>query len=182
MPEKKEGDATTPWGRLYAVDDDQPSEAHLPPWERTKPSWQPKDRNEKDKNTALISFRVPTSDERRIQAMVQHRKIPALETRSDVCRWGLEMSFYWYADITNDAPLKAELELNAWESEQISHKNYRQRVTDVLNNLETELGNAKMNQRPIETTTLLDQLKRYGPNVAYDDLRQRAFDLWERYS
>lgn len=170
-----EGGKKENWGRpLAPVGDPQ---KNLPPWDRANPSYGVGAGKEEQANQAL-NLRVTTRELRDIQKIVQHRKIPAIETQTDVVRIGLVMVRYWYA-LHHKTPTDVDqLDIMMWEQEVAVRKRKRERIRAVLDGIDEEFADAlrlKVKSRLVE---LKDEINQYRKQIPDDALRTRASKLF----
>lgn len=155
------------------------ADPEVPPWERPNLGYYG---TGEEKAEADLHFRVSQKEMREVQKLVQQRRVPFLETKSDVGRLGLRWVHWWIVHmLAPDTKMQETLDLIMWEEKVRGAKRYRERLTGLLDDIETELVAAAAANRTGRVKELVEDLKQHGAKIEDEDLKAKAQRLWIKY-
>lgn len=129
-----------------------------------------------------IKARITPGMQRAIQRIVQQRKIPQIETQSDVLRIGVFWVLWWVANhATDDKALQDQLDLQMWESEVNYRKTAHGRMSELLRAVEEQLVLTKSEGREKEHAAILEELRRNTKKIDDERLKGEANRLWLKF-
>lgn len=161
---------------LKAVDGREDRDA--PPWERHNLGYAMGEaKADKD-----IKARITPGMHRAIQRIVQQRKVPQIETQSDVLRLGIFWVLWWVGHkATDDSVLQDMLDVQMWEGEVLYRKTTHQRISDLLRSIEEQLAITKAEGRDVEHRAILEELRKNTNKIPDEKLKAEATKLWLKY-
>lgn len=164
------------WGNLHDVNQE---DADLPPWERKNLGYWG---TGGDKAEVDFHFRITQRQLREIQKIVQQRKVPLLETQSDVGKLGLSWVLWWVANMISPDPERKEaIDLIMWEEKVRGGKAYRQRLGTLLDEIGTECAQAQTSGNERRLRELVSDLKKHKDKIQDTELKAKASRLWIKY-